>query len=66
MQKFLPLIGVLLFGIGVIKILVLFGAPWMNRDASALDVVLLVGLFISMCGGLAFALSKTSLFTDDR
>lgn len=66
MQKFLPLIGVLLFGIGVIKVLVIFGAPWLNRDASALDVLMMIGLFVGMCGGLAFALTKTSLFSDDR
>lgn len=66
MAKFLPLVGVLVFGIFVIKLMVLFGAPWMNRDASGLDVVMIIGLFVGMCAMLSFALSKTSLFKEDK
>lgn len=64
MQKFLPLVGVLVFGIAVIKILIMLSGPWLNRDATALDVIGLVSLFVGMCALLSFYLSKTKLFAD--
>jgi hypothetical protein len=66
MKKFLPLVGVLVFGIGVLKLFALLSAPWLNHDASALDVVMMISLFVGMCAFLSFMLSRTELFREEK
>jgi hypothetical protein len=55
MKKFLPLVGVLVFGIGVLKLFALLSAPWLNHDASALDVVMMISLLFFVL--LSFVIS---------
>lgn len=64
LKKALPLIAVLIFGIGVIKLWVWVLSPLMLHNAKGYEIIGMIITLIAMVGGLSFWLHKTGAFED--